>query len=571
MNIEQIPFSMAGSYLAVSKLPERIEAPAYEEGVYLRSVHGMNYMPGFTMMRSIPFFARLIPTEGGTEAPYQIQASTDEVCLKTENGFIGICFGNRRTLLIRGQGVGLKLVFAAGNFAQHFCWEGREYFFMNCRTNDRRFALRCQTGQLALEKETDREGRPREIVLCGPADDWLLVLKDVTPDWVPQKESFDYEACRAARQRELEDFAASMPKAPERYRETAKLAAYVDWSCLVAKEGALTRDAMLMSKNWMCNVWSWDHCFNAIALSYHNPKLAWDQFMLLFDYQDGLGALPDSVSDAFVARSFLKPPIHGWALMKMMEHMELDDAQCRDAYEKLEKWTLFWQKYRDSDGDGICEYAHGHDSGWDNATVFRTGKSVELPDLAAFLILQMEALEKLAGRLGKEKEAKEWKQRSQKMLQDMFAHCFEKERPRCLVSGSHEEVEAQCLILYLPLLLGERLPKGVRNSLIRGLTQSGLRTSWGFATEATDSGLYDSDGYWRGPIWAPPTLFLAEGLRACGEEALAAETAERFCRMAKASGFAENYDAVTGMGLRDRAYTWTASIFLILAAEFLKG
>lgn len=196
---------------------------------------------------------------------------------------------------------------------------------------------------------------------------------------------------------------------------------------------------------------------------------------------------------------------------------------------------------------------------------------MELPDLAAFLILQMEALEKLAGRLGKEMEAQNWKMRSDRMLQDMLAHCFEKERPCCLISGSHEAVEAQCLILYLPLLLGERLPKGVRDSMIRGLTQSGLQTPWGFATEATDSSLYDSDGYWRGPIWAPPTLFLAEGLRACGEEALAAETAERFCRMAKASGFAENYDAVTGMGLRDRAYTWTASIFLILAAEFLKG
>lgn len=351
MNIEQIPFSMAGSYLAVSKLPEGTESPAYEEGVCLRTIHGMNYMPGFTMMRSIPFFARLIPVEGGAETPYQIQASTDEVCLKTEKGFIGICFGNRRTLLIRGQGAGLKLVFAAGNFAQHFCWEGREYLFMNCRTNDRRFALRCQTGQLALKKETDREGRAREIVLCGPAGgdgasaprperpancaeqsdaphgDWLLVLEDVAPDWVPQRESFDYEVCRAARQRELELFAASMPQAPERYLETAKLASYVDWSCLVAKEGALTRDAMLMSENWMCNVWSWDHCFNAIALSYHNPKLAWDQFMLLFDYQDGLGALPDSVSDAFVARSFLKPPIHGWALMKMLEHMEPDEEQ----------------------------------------------------------------------------------------------------------------------------------------------------------------------------------------------------------------------------------------------------
>ena len=39
--------------------------------------------------------------------------------------------------------------------------------------------------------------------------------------------------------------------------------------------------------------------------------------------------------------------------------------------------------------------------------------------------------------------------------------------------------------------------------------------------------------------------------------------------MVSASGFAENFDAVTGEGLRDRAYTWTASAFLVMCHEFL--
>jgi hypothetical protein len=33
------------------------------------------------------------------------------------------------------------------------------------------------------------------------------------------------------------------------------------------------------------------------------------------------------------------------------------------------------------------------------------------------------------------------------------------------------------------------------------------------------------------------------------------------------SGFAENFDALTGNGLRDRAYTWTAAAYLVLAAD----
>ena len=82
-----------------------------------------------------------------------------------------------------------------------------------------------------------------------------------------------------------------------------------------------------------------------------------------------------------------------------------------------------------------------------------------------------------------------------------------------------------------------------------------------------DSPLYESDGYWRGPIWAPPTLILTDGLRRAGESALAADIARRFCNLCRQSGFAENYDAVSGAPLRDRAYTWTASVFF----ELLRG
>jgi hypothetical protein len=35
------------------------------------------------------------------------------------------------------------------------------------------------------------------------------------------------------------------------------------------------------------------------------------------------------------------------------------------------------------------------------------------------------------------------------------------------------------------------------------------------------------------------------------------------------SGFAENFDAVRGLPLCDRAYTWTASVFLLLAEKLL--
>ena len=82
---------------------------------------------------------------------------------------------------------------------------------------------------------------------------------------------------------------------------------------------------------------------------------------------------------------------------------------------------------------------------------------------------------------------------------------------------------------------------------------------------ATHRALYEADGYWRGPIWAPSTVLIEDGLRRAGHTALADTISERFRHLCETSGFAENFDARTGAGQRDRAYTWTASAYLILS------
>ena len=55
-------------------------------------------------------------------------------------------------------------------------------------------------------------------------------------------------------------------------------------------------------------------------------------------------------------------------------------------------------------------------------------------------------------------------------------------------------------------------------------------------------------------------------LRGMNEIIGKAVISDRFRALCEKSGFAENFDAQTGAGLRDRAYTWTASAYLILAA-----
>jgi len=96
-------------------------------------------------------------------------------------------------------------------------------------------------------------------------------------------------------------------------------------------------------------------------------------------------------------------------------------------------------------------------------------------------------------------------------------------------------------------------------------------TAHGIASEHPQSVYYEADGYWRGPIWAPSTHLIVEGLLACGEHDFAYDISRKFCDMAQQYGMAENFNALTVEALSDRAYTWTASVFLLLGNLLLKA
>ncbi|MEP6560043.1 MAG: trehalase family glycosidase, partial [Nakamurella sp.] len=323
-----------------------------------------------------------------------------------------------------------------------------------------------------------------------------------------------------------------------------------------------------MSKHWMDKVWSWDHCFNALALAAGRPDLATDQFRVVFDHQDPSGALPDSITHSEVLYNFVKPPIHGWALhgIRRRLHHDLDLDDLVQVYRQLSSWTSFWLTMRRVPGHTLAYYQHGNDSGWDNSTTFDDQRVVETADLAAFLSLQMMELSDLAREIGQPAEATEWDQRAREMQAAMITELWDGNRFAARDPITGELHHSDSLLNLMPLILGGHLPADISVGLINQLHNH--ITTWGLATEPPESPQYQSDGYWRGPIWAPSTVLLEDGLRRGGHPDLADEINAKFRALCEQSGFAENFDALTGTGLRDRAYTWTASAYLMLAADF---
>lgn len=561
-DLREVPFSRYGSYFAFSHLGE---SKYHKDGLYLRNIRGGDDDLGCLFKIELIY--------NGQSVDFEEIVSPSILRLQSEYGFADICIAESDIIRIKSKDVGMRFVLIGKSY-DNVVKVNKERWEVNSYTNEIRVMLSSIKGELDVDAPWNVHGCDRVVADFNSEKESNIMECALEAYSAVCKNKNYYGEFQKWHKDVIEDFEKwfnNTLDVSQEFKAAKELASYITWSCVVNEEGILKRPAMYMSKNWMTNIWSWNHCFNAMALVKNNPQLAWDQFMLFTDYQDECGVFPDFVNNKFASWSCCKPPIHGWVLKWMMERSDFfTKERLNEIYEPLCRWTNYWFEYRDNDKNGIPQYNHANDCGWDNSTIFRKGAPVESPDLCSFLIIQMDTLSEIAFELGKEQEGCMWKIKADMTIDRMINRFWKKDRFTAFLSGTDEEVNGDSLILYIPIILGRRFPENIRTKLIQGLKEKGrFLTKNGFATESLKSELYSDDGYWRGPIWAPSTMILIDGLLSSGESEFSKEIALRFCKMASKSGMAENYDAVTGEGLRDRAFTSTSSVFLILGNEYL--
>ncbi|MFF3371729.1 amylo-alpha-1,6-glucosidase [Streptomyces sp. NPDC002680] len=554
-SLHDIPFSTHGSWFGIS--------PVLGEGERADDLHLVSHQNG---MHAV---LRLVPLAAGT----RITATPSLLSWTTPaDGRIDLAYESPGTVRLRGTGPALRITAAAhtltpftGTYFFHDPADG-SYVFTSYETG-RRYRVTVLSGVVRdVSGSQALGGAERGLVVAAEAGGtWEAAVEELDTARRPYVSSVPFDEVVAGAEQAFAAFADAV--APWRSPRTpaAELAAYVLWSATVEPAGLVTRPAVLMSKHWMDKVWSWDHCFNALALAPGAPALAWDQFMLPFDHQDESGALPDSVTHSEVLHNFVKPPIHGWTLAHLRRRRPepLPRTELTTAYDRLRRWTDFWLTARRAPDAALPHYQHGNDSGWDNATTFDPERVVVSADLAAFLALQLRELAALATELGLPSEASDWTRIAEETQAAMLDELWTGDRFVARSAHSGETWTSASLLDLMPIALGEHLPESVAKSLATRI-ESHL-TPYGLATELPTSPHYRADGYWRGPIWAPATVLVEDGLRRSGHHRLADEIGARFRALCETHGFAENFDALTGTGLRDRAYTWTAAAYLLLA------
>jgi glycogen debranching enzyme len=555
----KIPFSYYGSWFSLS--------PVTGNARYTDDLHLVSHQQGMHAVLSL----RAV-TGDGSRADTRAEAVPSCLSWLGECGRIEAVYASVDTLSVRGTTLGLRIAAAApqltpfsGTYLYRDPVDGA-YVYTSYETG-RRYRITVLAGAAAVEGDQALGTATRSVTVSAAdsSSGWEIAIEEYAAGRAPYRAAGSFEQARQEAGAAFTAFADRI--APWRGERTpaAEQAAYVLWSATVRPAGFLTRPAVLMSKHWMDKVWSWDHCFNALALAAGEADLAWHQFSLPFDYQDPAGALPDSVTHSEILYNYVKPPIHGWTLSLLRQRLSdgVADADLEETYQRLEHWTGYWLGRRAA-GSPLPHYHHGNDSGWDNATTFDAARVVESADLSAFLVLQMRELADLAARLGKPDASAGWQEESHRLLSAMITLLWTGERFAARIVGTGELRTSESLLDVMPVVLGASLPTQIHRALA-GQVRRHL-SEYGPATEPLDSPHYSSDGYWRGPIWAPSTVLIEDGLRRAGHLGLADEVSRRFRLLCETAGFAENFDATTGAGQRDRAYTWTASSYLILAA-----
>ena len=516
----------------------------------------------------------------GRECTYRWHATAERLELVCDQGCAVFAFDPPDTIVFEASGVALRLL-PSHTTATCICLSERERLIGDYRG-------------WCVHQVAAGNGASIDITECptaggdtGPFGDKGRMITIASPDgkstgmlrFAPYATAMPSKppalsSVITARRKAWAAWLGKMPCVAPRYREAAHYAWHLLYSLEVPVGGRLTRRPILMSKLWMNRVWAWDNCFDALGVCRADPQLAFDQLRLYYDNQAPTGQFADTMSSCRADFVYCKPPVYGWTMLELIRQLGVKRCMgfIRESYGPVSRLTEWWYTLRDRDRNGMCEYYHGNDSGWDNSTLFDQGYPTDGADLAAWLVLQTEALSVMAGLLGKKKEAAQWMRRSRRQMRLLLKN-VRNDRFISPLSLTGKAAPARSLLNYIPMVLGRRLPERIRKAMAADLSPGGpYLTEYGLATEPVSSSKYQHDGYWRGPIWAPSTYLLFTGLVDAGEEAPAGEIARRFCDLCvKSPGMWENFDPQTGKGLCCPAYSWTAAVFLLMAHWLERG
>ncbi len=79
---------------------------------------------------------------------------------------------------------------------------------------------------------------------------------------------------------------------------------------------------------------------------------------------------------------------------------------------------------------------------------------------------------------------------------------------------------------------------------------------------------FDSQNYWRGPVWLNINWMLSQGLKSYGYQEKSDAMKKDMIQLPVRFGFHEYFDSVSGAGYGSNSFSWTAALFIDLVQEY---
>jgi hypothetical protein len=203
--------------------------------------------------------------------------------------------------------------------------------------------------------------------------------------------------------------------------------------------------------------------------------------------------------------------------------------------------------------------------GWDNSRLHEASPfKVVDPGFNAILIRSCTDLAALADRLGEPAIAATNRARAEKGLVALERLWSEHHgQYLCLDRSTGEPIESASIGGLLPVFAA--VPKSRAHDIARTIERHARRLKFIVPSHDPADPCFEGKRYWRGPAWLVMNYMIADGLRAVGENEVAAHIVRSSLELITQSGFAEYYDPRTGEPCGGGRFTWTAAMVI----EFL--
>lgn len=347
---------------------------------------------------------------------------------------------------------------------------------------------------------------------------------------------------------------------------------------------------------WFHGFWAWDSWKHAAAVSLYDKDLAIAQMRSMFHFQEPNGMVADCVyrDTSIEPNNYLntKPPLSAWAIWKIYTNTG-DKKVLEEFYPKVKKYHEWWYSERDHDKDGLCEFgatdnkleAAKWESGMDNAVRFDTSTIVandkpkaysfeqESVDLNAYLYSEKLFLAKIAKVLNNSEE-KNWTQQSNRLKEKIQNQFWDKTTNWFYDTNLKGDSFYKILGCEGWTPLWSKIANVEQAKLVaeKMMDEKIFNTHIPLPTLAANEPKFNPTGYWRGPVWLDQCCFGIEALENYKLTKEANTLALKLLQNAEGlleDGMAirENYQPITGKGLKAQNFSWSAAHLLMLLTK----